>query len=486
MLTTRSLLALVLLILVSTAIPALAVWGENLSGGVTFDGQQATVLCSVEFEGDLIVGGRFDTAGSTPVTNVARWDGSTWTAVGYNLQDIGYGYSPVSNLTVVNGVLYATGSFQTIYGASADFVARWNNNTWEALAENISTPLASHAKIKTICEYDGDLYIGGEDLDSSSTYSLARWVVSGWVFLPTHLSTIESMVVHDEVLWVCGRTSSSEAVLAKMDTGWGTVMLTEPWNTSFNDLCVHNGGLYIGGSFTEIDEQAVHLIARWTETGIEPAYSGVLSEGFWFHNGPEPTWITCYVGHLSSIGGSLYAGGLLFDSSIGQLSCKVAIDGDMNLVQVGGQLGNYVGWGTIWPITETFCSATGSLFIGGDFNRGDGLGHVLGGLIGLPMPAPVPGMVHLQTTLQNPIPNPFNPQTTLRIDLTVAGPVRLEVFDLRGHSVKLLADTFLDVGQNRYSWNGTDQQGRAVPSGTYFALLTTSDGVQAQKLLLAK
>ncbi|MBK6642655.1 MAG: hypothetical protein IPG39_16260 [Bacteroidetes bacterium] len=37
------------------------------------------------YNGDLIVAGRFDFAGSTQSTNIARWDGSQWYPMGDGL-----------------------------------------------------------------------------------------------------------------------------------------------------------------------------------------------------------------------------------------------------------------------------------------------------------------------------------------------------------------------------------------------------------------
>jgi len=41
-------------------------------------GVDGPVRAILEFQGDLYVGGEFGWSGSTPVANVARWDGSAW------------------------------------------------------------------------------------------------------------------------------------------------------------------------------------------------------------------------------------------------------------------------------------------------------------------------------------------------------------------------------------------------------------------------
>lgn len=66
-------------------------------------------------------------------------------------------------------------------------------------------------------------------------------------------------------------------------------------------------------------------------------------------------------------------------------------------------------------------------------------------------------------------PNPFNPATTVVFDLPAAAHVRVEVIDLRGRLIRVLADATLAAGEHRVRWDGADAQGDPVASGTYFA-----------------
>lgn len=77
-------------------------------------------------------------------------------------------------------------------------------------------------------------------------------------------------------------------------------------------------------------------------------------------------------------------------------------------------------------------------------------------------------------------PNPFNPRTTIGYELTRPGSVRLEVFDLAGRSVALLADGFQPAAEHRVEWDATDALGRPVPSGVYIYRLTFDSGTTAR------
>ena len=83
-------------------------------------------------------------------------------------------------------------------------------------------------------------------------------------------------------------------------------------------------------------------------------------------------------------------------------------------------------------------------------------------------------------------PNPFNPQTTVLFSLERAAVARVEVYELSGKRVAVLADRIFTGGEHSLLWNGRDFQGRAMPSGTYVVRLETGDTVEAQKISLMK
>jgi hypothetical protein len=83
-------------------------------------------------------------------------------------------------------------------------------------------------------------------------------------------------------------------------------------------------------------------------------------------------------------------------------------------------------------------------------------------------------------------PNPFNPFTTISFDLPQNGMVTVEVFDLAGHRVRALSRGHLQAGPHQMTWNGRDEQGRAVGSGVYLVRLVTPQGTRSQRALLLK
>jgi len=66
-------------------------------------------------------------------------------------------------------------------------------------------------------------------------------------------------------------------------------------------------------------------------------------------------------------------------------------------------------------------------------------------------------------------PNPFNPRTDLRFSLAATASGTLDVFDVSGRHLRRLAEGNFAAGEHRFAWDGTDEDGRGLPSGVYFA-----------------
>jgi hypothetical protein len=98
----------------------------------------------------------------------------------------------------------------------------------------------------------------------------------------------------------------------------------------------------------------------------------------------------------------------------------------------------------------------------------------------------VPGAPVVQLRLYPNQPNPFNPLTTIRFDLPEAGRVRLAIYDLRGKLVRGLVDGELPRGSQQAIWNGKDDAGRSVASGSYFARLQAGGELRTERMSLVK
>jgi hypothetical protein len=89
-------------------------------------------------------------------------------------------------------------------------------------------------------------------------------------------------------------------------------------------------------------------------------------------------------------------------------------------------------------------------------------------------------------TLNQNHPNPFNPATTIGFSLDEAARVTLEIYDVTGRLVRRLVDRRMSAGAHSEDWNGLDDRGGRVASGTYFYRLTAGTQTLARKAVLLK
>jgi len=90
------------------------------------------------------------------------------------------------------------------------------------------------------------------------------------------------------------------------------------------------------------------------------------------------------------------------------------------------------------------------------------------------------------STLHPNYPNPFNPMTTIAFDLAVSGRVRIDIYSVDGRRIRTLIDGSYVAGRHTEVWNGRDQAGRAVASGTYLYIMEGPGIKQTRRMLLIK
>ncbi len=84
-------------------------------------------------------------------------------------------------------------------------------------------------------------------------------------------------------------------------------------------------------------------------------------------------------------------------------------------------------------------------------------------------------------------PNPFNASTIIPIEVPIAGPVEIQIYNLVGQRVKTLARESVDPGRYFYNWDGANDGSQKVASGVYFYRLSTNNaGSFVRKMILLK
>ncbi len=83
-------------------------------------------------------------------------------------------------------------------------------------------------------------------------------------------------------------------------------------------------------------------------------------------------------------------------------------------------------------------------------------------------------------------PNPFNPSTKIEFALPTSEKVSLEVFNIIGERVKVLADGDMPAGKHSVVWDGRDESGQQSPSGIYFYRLKAATFVDIKRAVFLK
>ena len=99
-------------------------------------------------------------------------------------------------------------------------------------------------------------------------------------------------------------------------------------------------------------------------------------------------------------------------------------------------------------------------------------------------------MVPVEKSYLTNYPNPFNPTTEIRFqisDFNENESIEIMIFNLIGQKVKtFLINPSTNQHINSVTWNGTDNSGKPVSSGIYFAKLKTGKVELNRKMLLMK
>ncbi|HVK39880.1 MAG TPA: FlgD immunoglobulin-like domain containing protein [Candidatus Kapabacteria bacterium] len=102
---------------------------------------------------------------------------------------------------------------------------------------------------------------------------------------------------------------------------------------------------------------------------------------------------------------------------------------------------------------------------------------------GLPTGVEMPTTGAASYMLLSNLPNPFSENTEIGFIAPKAGDVKLQIFNIQGDLVKTLIDGNVDAGTNKVLWNGTDEKGDVVASGTYTYRLTAGTTVLTRTMV---
>ena len=132
----------------------------------------------------LFVGGLFASAGGIPAANLAKWNGSEWSALssgaGNGVNEEVYTLHPWNDGD--GAALYAGGAFTSAAGVSVNAITRWNGHTFSALAAPLQGTLLTAGAIQEWDDGTGSaLFVAGQFLFSQTVRDyINKWDGSAW------------------------------------------------------------------------------------------------------------------------------------------------------------------------------------------------------------------------------------------------------------------------------------------------------------------
>ena len=101
------------------------------------------------------------------------------------------------------------------------------------------------------------------------------------------------------------------------------------------------------------------------------------------------------------------------------------------------------------------------------------------------------GVIPERTMLLPNYPNPFNPETWIPYDLAEDADVHIDIYNLKGESIRRLSVGFQTAGTYRTSsraayWNGRNEVGESVASGIYFYTLQAGHFKTTRQMVILK
>jgi len=326
---------------------------EGWQSGFHLPGVNGSVFAlATDSSGNLYVGGLFSSAGGVLANNIAKWNGTTWSALGTGIDNT------VMSIAVYGSNIYVAGFFSSAGGAAnSTYIAKWDGTAWSALGTGLNSKVYAIA-----VDSSGTLYAGGKNLLGTGK-DVAKWQNGSWQSLVTSTSGVGGTVFALAVdrggyLYAGGDFNSVGNILKWTGGGWTGMGLgvSGPVLTLAVDS---SNKLYAGGQFV--------TASNW----INNAESKVTANGIAKWDPLTSRWSALGAGMDASVlaiafdtNGKLYAGGE-FTSAGNNSTARIAKwDGSVWSGMTGANS----------AVKALAPSTSGSMYVGGTFTNAGTIG----------------------------------------------------------------------------------------------------------------
>jgi len=268
-----------------------AIWNANTSTWRTLGTGVSTTGISVVYAvyavntSNVYVGGIFANASGIPgTTNIAKWNGTTWTRMGSGSMSNTVSYAVTSIYAVNTSNVYVGGNFNNVLDVSGNavaktaYIAKWNGSTWSALGSGMNSTVNAIYALNASNVYVGGAFTNALDAGGNpvaKTAYIAKWNGSTWSALGSGTtSTVNAIYALDEsnvyvggvyanALDVSGNPVSGTFGISKWNgNNWSALVSGLSDNAAVSIGALNTFNVYIGGSFTKTDA-SYNYIAKW-------------------------------------------------------------------------------------------------------------------------------------------------------------------------------------------------------------------------------
>ena len=222
---------------------------------------------------NVYVGGNMTNVGGFLCSGFAKWNGTSWSIP----NTAGYAIGGSVYMTNINNDLYiaANSSFQN--GPWQNAVFKYNGSAFTRLGNYFDAP------VNDITNYNNTIYIGGTFTTCGSTpiNKVGKWDGISWTNEGADLNMEVSAVEVNSFCELVGGYSSGfpgpydyHNVAIKKNNNWTPT--GNGVNGNVNALLVHNNEVYAGGAFTQAGGILVNRVVKWNGAQWDTLQGGLI------------------------------------------------------------------------------------------------------------------------------------------------------------------------------------------------------------------